>query len=100
MDASEKESIEREINNARDGIGSDIDELDRRLRKQLDFKTIASENAPQIIAGGAALGFLVGFGFPKPLRRLIKFGVPIALIAAKAKKIYDEQSAKNEFNPS
>ena len=38
------------------------------------------------------VGFLVGFGFPKPLRRLIQFGVPVALIAYKVKKARDKAS--------
>ena len=97
MAPSEKDDIQREIDRARDGIGTDIDALDRQLRKQLDFKTIAAENAAPIIGAGAAVGFLVGFGFPKPLRKLIKFGLPLAMIALKAKKKYDE---KNAINPS
>jgi len=86
---TEKQQVERAIERARDGVSERIDELDRRLRTTLDFKTFASEHAPQLIAGGAVVGFLVGFGFPKPLRRLIKFGVPVALIAYKVKKARD-----------
>ena len=92
MKDQEKQSIEREIERARDGVSEHIDELDRRLRKQLDFKTFASEHAPQLIAGGAVVGFLVGFGFPKPLKRLIQIGVPLALIAVKAKQMRDESA--------
>jgi len=55
----------------------------RRLRSSFDFKAVASEHAPQLMAGGAVVGFLVGFGFPRPLRRIMKFGIPIALVAAK-----------------
>ena len=97
MDASEKRNIEREIAKARDGVSENIDELDRRLHAQLDFKTIAAEHAPQLIAGGAVAGFLIGFGFPKPLRKLIKFALPVALIAVKIKKARD---AKLALNPS
>lgn len=97
MGTAEKESIEREIDRARDGVSESIDEIDRRLRRQLDFKTMASDHAPQIIAGGAVLGFLAGFGFPKHLRRIIQFGLPLALIAVKAKKIRDN---KMGLNPS
>lgn len=89
MNPSEKRDIESEIERARDGVGNRIDELDRRLRTQLDFKTIASEHAPQLIAGGAVVGFLVGFGFPKLLRRAIQIGVPLAMIAYKVKKSRD-----------
>lgn len=85
MGTAEKTNIEHEIARARDGVGDRIDELDRKLRSQLDFKTIASEHVPQIMAGGAALGFLAGFGFPKVLRRIIGLGIPVALIAVKIK---------------
>ena len=97
MAAEEKTEVEREIERARDSVGEHIDELDRKLRTQLDFKTIAAEHAPQLAAGGAVVGFLVGFGFPKGLRRLIALGVPIALLAVKVKKARD---GKNAFNPS
>ena len=86
MADNEKQDIERAIDRARDGVGERIDELDRRLRASLDVKSAAAEHAPQIIAGGAVLGFLAGFGFPKPLRRAISIGIPLALIAMKFKK--------------
>ncbi|HKS23630.1 MAG TPA: hypothetical protein VJZ76_12575 [Thermoanaerobaculia bacterium] len=89
---TEKKEVNRAIERARDGVSERIDELDHRLRKQLDFKTFATEHAPQLIAGGAVVGFLVGFGFPKPLRRLIQFGVPVALIAYKVKQNRDKAS--------
>ena len=93
MKDEEKTSIEREIERARDGVSDRIDELDSRLRTQLDFKSAAREHAPQIVAGGAVLGFLVGFGFPKPLKRLIQIGVPLALIAYKVKQSRDGHDA-------
>ena len=86
MADNEKQDIERAIDRARDGVGERIDELDRRLRTSLDMKSAAAEHAPQIIAGGAVLGFLAGFGFPKPLRRALSIGIPLALIAMKFKK--------------
>src|SRR5438874_9314475 len=92
MKDEEKTSIEREIERARDGVSDRIGELDTRLRTQLDFKAAARAHAPQLVAGGAVLGFLVGFGFPKPLKRLIQFGVPVALIAYKVKKARDKAS--------
>ncbi len=98
----EKKQVERAIERARDGVSERIDELDRRLRTTLDVKTFASEHAPQLIAGGAAVGFLVGFGFPKPLRRLIQFGVPVALIAYKVKKARDKAAGNGsggEYEP-
>jgi hypothetical protein len=89
MTADEKQQIERQIERARDGVGDRIDELDRRLRTTLDFKTLAQEHAPQIIAGGAVLGFLIGFGLPKALKKLIGIGIPVALIAYKVKQAHD-----------
>jgi hypothetical protein len=80
MDTTEKQDIERSIVRARDGIGDRIDELDRRLRTTLDFKSMAREHAPEIVAGGALLGLVVGFGFPKVFKLALKVGVPLALI--------------------
>lgn len=85
----EKQQIESAIVRARDGVGDRIDELDRHLRSTLDIKSFASEHAPQLIAGGAVIGFLAGFGFPKPLKRVIMLGVPLAVIAWKVKQARD-----------
>ena len=82
----EKQAIEQEIGRARDGVGDHIDELDRRLRKTFDIEAAASEHAPQLMAGGAVVGFLVGFGFPKAVKVLLRFGIPIAVITVAAKK--------------
>jgi len=38
------------------------------------------------MAGGAVAGFLVGFGFPKALKLLLRVGIPIAVITVAAKK--------------
>ena len=84
--SDEKQAIEKEIGRARDHVGDRIDELDRRLRTTLDFKTIAADNAPQLAAGGAVIGFLVGFGFPKAVKMLLKIGLPVAAITVAAKK--------------
>jgi hypothetical protein len=86
MADTEKQDIERAIDRARDGVSEHIDELDRRLRTSLDMKSAAAKNAPQIIAGGAVIGFLAGFGFPKPLRRAVSIAIPLALVALKLKK--------------
>ena len=94
---NEKKEIEREIGRARDGVSDRIDELDRRLRTSLDFKSAAAEHAPQLIAGGAVIGFLAGFGFPKALRRAVSIGIPLALIAMKVKKSRDA-SAVGQFD--
>ena len=83
MNPTEKKQIEAEIERARDGVGDRIDELDAQLRRKLDFESVAREHVPQIVAGGAVVGFLVGFGFPKLLKRAIQIGVTLALIACK-----------------
>ena len=95
--SDEKKDIEREIGRARDEIGNRIDELDRRLRTKLDFKNIAAENAPQLAAGGAVVGFLVGFGFPKAVKMLLTVGIPIAAITVAAKKYAASRDGDDHF---
>src|SRR5712691_9623320 len=86
MANSEKQDIEQAIERARNGVGDRIDELDRRLRSSFDVRSVASQHAPEIVAGGAVIGFLVGFGFPRPLRRAISIAIPLALVAMKFRK--------------
>ncbi len=88
MDAQEKQDVERAIVAARNGIGQSIDELDRQLRQTLDVKSLAAEHAPRLMAGGAVVGFLVGFGLPRALKRIVQIGVPLALVAWKVKRAY------------
>lgn len=83
---SEKQDIERSIDRARDGVSERIDELDRRLRASMNIRAVASRHAPQIIAGGAVIGFLAGFGFPKALRRAIGIATPLALAVLKFRR--------------
>ena len=83
----EKQYIERAIVRARDGVGDRIDELDRHLRTNLDPKTLATAYAPQLIAGGAVLGVIVGFGLPKVFRKLVTWGVPLAIVAMTVKNV-------------
>jgi len=83
----EKQYIERAIVRARDGVGDRIDELDRHLRTNLDPKMLASTYAPQLIAGGAVLGVVVGFGMPKIFRKLVTWGVPLAIVAMTIKNV-------------
>jgi len=83
----EKQQLDQTIESARDRVGDRIDELDRRIRKQLDIKSIAAEHAPQLVAGGAVIGFLVGFGFPKVVKRVLQIGIPVALIAVRVNKM-------------
>ena len=95
MTKDEKKDIERAIEQARDGVGERIDELDRRLRSSLDFKTAASAHAPTLIAGGAALGFLVGFGFPRVFTKLLKVGVPLAIVSFAVKRARDHAALES-----
>ena len=86
MDSEEqKVYIERAIARARDGVSERIDELDRRLRNDFDPKTLARTYAPHLIAGGAVVGLVVGFGLPKVFRKLVTWGVPIAILAVTVK---------------
>ena len=85
MAAEEKEHIQRAIVRARDGVGTRIDELDQHLRTTLDPKTLARSYAPHLIAGGAVLGVIVGFGLPKVFRKLVTWGVPVAILAVTIK---------------
>jgi hypothetical protein len=62
-------------------VGERIDELDRHLRTNLDPKTHARTYAPHLIGGGAVLGLVVGFGFPNVLRKAIKWGIPLGILA-------------------
>ena len=85
MADDQKEHIQRAIVRARDGVGDRIDELDRHVRTNLDPKTLASTYAPALIGGGAVLGLIVGFGLPKVFRKLVTWGVPLAIIAVTVK---------------
>ena len=93
--ADEKEHIQRAIVRARDGVGNRIDELDQHLRTTLDPRTLARSYAPHLIAGGAVLGVVVGFGLPKIFRKLVTWGVPLAILAVTIKNARDAQ----QLNP-
>ena len=85
MADDQKEHIQRAIVRARDGVGDRIDELDRHLRTNLDPKALARTYAPALIGGGAVIGVMVGFGLPKVFRKLVTWGVPIAILAVTIK---------------
>lgn len=91
-ETGEKQSIEHAINRARDGVGDRIDELDRHLRSNYDPRTLASTWAPQMVVGGAVLGAIFGFGLPKVFRRLVTWGVPVAIIAMTIKNARDSEN--------
>lgn len=85
MADEQKEHIQRAIVRARDGVGERIDELDRHVRTNLNPGTLARNFAPALIGGGAVLGLIVGFGLPKVFRKVITWGVPIAILAVTIK---------------
>lgn len=91
MADDQKEHIQRAIVRARDGVGDRIDELDQRLRTTLDPKTLARSYAPHLIAGGAVLGVIVGFGLPKVFRKLVTWGVPLGILAMTIKNARQAQ---------
>ena len=95
-DLDQKVHIERAIERARDGVGERIDELDQRLRTTLDVKSQLTEHAPQIVAGGAAVGFLVGFGFPAIFRKVLKVGVPIELVGLAVMKASSAENSDGD----
>lgn len=88
-----KQSIQRAIVRARDGVGDRIDELDRTLRTQLDPKVIVRSYAPHLVAGGAVVGLLVGFALPKVLRSVITWGVPIGILVVTIKKARERDAS-------
>jgi hypothetical protein len=90
MADDQKEHIQRAIARARDGVGDRIDELDRHVRTNLDPKTLVRSYAPHLIAGGAVVGVIVGFALPKVFRKLITWGVPIAIIAVTIKNAREQ----------
>jgi hypothetical protein len=89
----EKHQLDQTIVGARDRVGDRIDELDRRIRRQLDVRSIASEHAAELVIGGAVVGFLVGFGFPKVIKRLLQIGIPVVLVAMQVKKTREAEGA-------
>jgi len=88
--------IELAIERARDGVGERIDAIEDRLRGQLDFQKMASDHAPQLVAAGAAFGFLLGFGVPKVLFRTIQIAFPI-LLAVKVAQNRSEHAIEDHF---
>jgi hypothetical protein len=83
----EKKELDQRIESARERVGDRIDELDRRIRRQLDVRTIAAEHATELVTGGAVVGFLVGFGFPKVINRVVQIAIPVAMFALRVKKM-------------
>jgi hypothetical protein len=88
-DQSIREQIERSITEARDGLSEKIDQLDQKLKDELDFSRLASEHAAQLMGAGAAIGFVLGLGVPRAILRLLQIGVPIGLAVAIAKRVQE-----------
>jgi hypothetical protein len=87
MAGDEKNELDQTIESARNRVGDRIDELDRRIRKRLDVQSLASEHANELVVGGAVAGFLIGFGFPKVIKRVVQIAIPVTLFALKVKKM-------------
>lgn len=81
-----KEHIELAIERAREGVTRNIDEIDSRLRTSLDVGRIASEHSVQLMGAGAVTGFLLGYGVPRLLTRLIALGVPVLIAVSVARR--------------
>ncbi len=77
--AKERAEIESRIEEARDSVGETIDQLDRRIRERFDIGRVFEDFAPHLMATGAVVGLLVGYGVPRAATRLIQLGVPVAL---------------------
>lgn len=74
-----REHIEIAIDRARERVSDRIDEIDTRLRGNLDVQKLAGDHAPQLLATGAVFGLLLGLGVPKVVLRSIQIGVPLWL---------------------
>jgi hypothetical protein len=93
-DKAVREQIERSIVEARGELSDKIDQLDRKLRAELDLKKIASEHAIQLVGAGAAVGFVLGFGVPRAILRMLQIGVPIGLAVVIARRVHERQEAE------
>ena len=94
----QKVHIEHAIERARSGVSVRIDEIDRRLRGKMDVKRHARNYAPQLVIGGAALGFIIGFGMPNLVKRLLQFGVPILLAVKIAQMQSDSELGDEDYS--
>lgn len=95
-----KEHIEMAIDRARGNVGERIDELDRVLRDRLDVEKMAGEHAPQLIAAGAAFGFLLGLGVPKLILRTVQIGVPLLIATQIVRKKLEERREEEAYPPT
>lgn len=93
-DEAVRQQIERTIEAAREEISGRIDQLDQKLRKELNLNKIASEHAVQLMGAGAAIGFVLGVGVPRAILRMVQIGVPIALAVAVAKRVHEASDAE------
>lgn len=89
----QKAHIELAIERARERVGDTIDELDKRVKKGLDLKTLAKDHAFELAAAGGVLGLVVGLGVPRALLRVAQIGIPIAIAVeiARRKSSADEE---------
>lgn len=89
----QKQHIEVAIDRARERVSERIDALDAQLRETLDFREMAAEHAPQLIAAGATLGFLLGLGIPRVLLRSAQIGLPVWIAVAIMKRQREKRRA-------
>lgn len=94
-----RQHIETAIERARERVSDRIDELDERLRTDLDFAQLAADHAPQLLAAGAVLGFLVGYGIPRVLLRSVQLGVPVWLAVQIVKRRRESAASEPGVNP-
>lgn len=98
-----KTTIEATIEKARKDAAERIAAIDRkirgdvaRLREEIDFNKLASENAPQLIAAGVATGIVLGYALPKPLLRVLQVAAAAGAATVIAKKISERAACEAE----
>ncbi len=86
----EKTKIERSIAMARKSVGERVDQIDRKLRVDLDIRRVAGESAPQLVAAGVAAGIVLGYALPKPLLRILQIAVPVGIAAVVVQRVREQ----------
>ena len=81
-----RQAIEVTIDRARQSVGETIDEIDGRIRSQLDLRKFAGEHTPQIVIASTAIGFVLGYSAPRAFARIAHVGLPLALAYAIVRK--------------
>ena len=79
---SQQQALKEDIHRTRRELVERIDELDGRLRRQLDTDRIAARHVATLSGAAAAAGLLVGLKAPKGI--LLAAGVAGAVLAARS----------------